>query len=135
MLPRGQFDEAMGHFLEALRVKPDFAEAHYNLGNALFILGRLGEAMTQYEKALEFRPDYAEAHYNLGLALEARGRLDDAVRVLGPRRPSPTSRKPAQPPGGKGRQERGQEQSTLTSRELSGADISRSPHPLAASAA
>ena len=54
-------------------MKPDYAEAHNNLGNALQDQGKLDEAIACYRRALELKPDYAEAHTNLGIALQARG--------------------------------------------------------------
>jgi tetratricopeptide (TPR) repeat protein len=59
-------------------LKPDFAEAHYNLGNSLNELGRLDEAETSYTRAIALKPDYAEAHSNLGNTLKELGRLDEA---------------------------------------------------------
>ena len=35
----------MGHYEQALRIKPDYAEAHYNLGMALAQVGRVQEAI------------------------------------------------------------------------------------------
>jgi len=40
--------DAIAQYEEALRIRPDFAEAHYDLGNAwLRIPGRLKEAVAQ----------------------------------------------------------------------------------------
>ena len=50
----------MGQYQEALRLKPDFAEAHNNLGNALRDQGQLAAAVAHYQEALCLKPDYAE---------------------------------------------------------------------------
>ena len=50
---------------EAVRLHPDFAEGHNNLGNALAALGRTDEAIGHYRAALEINPSYAEARSNL----------------------------------------------------------------------
>ena len=71
--------EAIEHFLQALRIRPDYGHAHYNLGNALDKLGRTGEAVEHYLQALRIRPDYEKAHNNLGNALDKLGRTDEAV--------------------------------------------------------
>ena len=59
-------------------MKPDYAEAHNNLGNTLQELGRLDEAEASYTQAIALKPDYAEAHNNLGNTLKELGRLDEA---------------------------------------------------------
>src|SRR5262245_52910725 len=60
------------------KVKPDFAEAHNALGNALVQLGKLDAAVNSYARALALRPDIAEVHNNLGRALRQQGRLEEA---------------------------------------------------------
>jgi predicted O-linked N-acetylglucosamine transferase (SPINDLY family) len=72
-------DLAKEFLTKAIAIKPDFAEAHSNLGNALKALGRLEDAVAHYHKAIGIKPDYVDAYYNLGIALQALGRLDDAV--------------------------------------------------------
>ena len=53
---------------KAMTLRPDYAEAHSNLGNILRQLGRLCEAEASYSQAIALKPDYAEAHYNLQYA-------------------------------------------------------------------
>ena len=72
-------DEAIAHFQKALQIKPDYAGACYNLGNALLQKGKVDEAIIQYQKALQIKPDYAEAWYNLGNALLQQGKVDEAI--------------------------------------------------------
>ena len=55
---------------QAIALKPDFAEAHSNLGNTLQELGRLDEAEASYNQAVALKPDFAEAYYNLGNILQ-----------------------------------------------------------------
>ena len=57
---RARSQEAIGHYEQALRIKPDYAEAHYNLGIALEQAGRVQEAIGHYEQALRIKPDFAE---------------------------------------------------------------------------
>ena len=79
MKDQGKLDEAIACYRRALELKPDYAEAHNNLGNALKDQGKLDEAVACYRRALELKPDYAEAHNNLGIALKDQGKLDEAV--------------------------------------------------------
>ncbi len=61
MAQTGKFEEAIAHYQQALRIKPDYADAHYNLGIALARAGRIPEAIVQYEQALRIKPDYTQA--------------------------------------------------------------------------
>jgi tetratricopeptide (TPR) repeat protein len=79
LIQLGRLPEAIGQFEQAVQTKPDYAEAHANLANALTGLGRLPEAIGQYEQALRVKPDFVGAHYNLGLVLEKLGRTQEAI--------------------------------------------------------
>ena len=70
----GKVEEAIAHYEQALRIKPDYAEAHNNLGIALAQAGRIEEAIAHFEQALRIKPDYAEAHCNLGNVFLQKGR-------------------------------------------------------------
>ncbi len=76
----GRTQEAIGHFEKALRMEPDYAEAHCNLGAVLGQAGRLQEAIAHYEQALRIKPDIAVAHNNLAGALLKAGNVEDAIR-------------------------------------------------------
>ncbi len=71
--------EAVARYKDAIHFKPDFAEAHNNLGNALQEQGQLAEAVAHYREALRLKPDYADAYYNLGITLKEQGQLAEAV--------------------------------------------------------
>jgi protein O-mannosyl-transferase len=71
--------EAIRHYEEAVRIRPDYPEAHYNLGFAFVQLGRMQEGIEQYQLAVRFKPDYAEAEDNLGVALAQTGRVPEAI--------------------------------------------------------
>jgi tetratricopeptide (TPR) repeat protein len=66
----------------ALRLKPDYAAAHYSLGRALVAQGKLTEGIEAYRRAIRWKPGFAEAHCNLGLALEQTGPLTMALKAL-----------------------------------------------------
>jgi spermidine synthase len=59
----------MAQWEQALRIKPDFAEAHNNLGNALEQTGKVREAIGHYEQALRIKPDYSIAQNHLAWLL------------------------------------------------------------------
>jgi protein O-mannosyl-transferase len=75
----GRTEEAIDHYLEVLRMEPEYAKAHYNLGLALNKQGHTDKAIEQYLQALRIKPDYADAHYNLGNALAKQGRTEEAI--------------------------------------------------------
>ena len=77
---KGQFDEAIRHYQEAFRLKPDDALSHNNLGIALANKGQINEAISQYHEALRLKPDYDLAYNNLGNALVRKGQIDEAIR-------------------------------------------------------
>ena len=64
---------------QALRLDPDYATAHANLGTVLRELSRLPEAVACYEQAVRRQPRYAEAHLALGKSLQDLGRLPEAL--------------------------------------------------------
>ena len=77
---QGKTDEAIRHYYEALRIKPDLVAAHLNLGVALREEGKINEALKHFSMALRAEPDCAEAYYELGVTLEKQGNFDAAVR-------------------------------------------------------
>ncbi|HZP59479.1 MAG TPA: tetratricopeptide repeat protein, partial [Opitutaceae bacterium] len=63
-------DEAIAHYQAALKLRPDYPDAHFNLANALAKNPQQRtEAIAQYEAALQANPNYADAHNNLGILL------------------------------------------------------------------
>ena len=80
----GRLPDAIGHYEQALRLKPDYAEAQYNLGVALVGLGGLPEAMGHWEQALRSKADYVEAENNLAWLLATLAPADggDPVRAV-----------------------------------------------------
>ncbi len=75
----GKLQEAAERYQHALRLNPDYADAHYNLGIVLLRAGRFQDAIGHFEQALQIKPDYAKAHNNLGIALCQLDRIQDAI--------------------------------------------------------
>ncbi len=73
-------EESIACNQRAVRLKPDHAEAHANLGNGLMERGQLDEAIAEYRVALQLRPDAAQVHSNLVRILSLSSRLRPARR-------------------------------------------------------
>lgn len=52
----GQWDSAKQHFEAAIAASPELAEAHYNLGKALYRLGAMREGDAHFIKAANLAP-------------------------------------------------------------------------------
>ncbi len=65
---------------EAIRLKPDHAEAHFNLGAILCdVKHDFPAAEAEFRQAIRLEPDHGETHYNLGNALAGQGKRDEAI--------------------------------------------------------
>ncbi|HYL37996.1 MAG TPA: tetratricopeptide repeat protein [Bryobacteraceae bacterium] len=76
--PGGDADRAEAAFREAIRLQPDYAQAHLNLAILLFQRGHAEEAGYQFESSIRAKPGYALAHFNYGLMLVSLRRPDEA---------------------------------------------------------
>jgi len=63
-----KFDEAIKNFQQAIALKPDFAEAHYHLGESYMEVGESKKAVAAFKEAVNRKPDFAEAYHQLGRA-------------------------------------------------------------------
>jgi protein O-mannosyl-transferase len=79
LLDKGQIDEAIIHFREFVRLRPELGNSHYNLGIALYKKGQLDEAIQQLQETISLEPDDADAHHNLGTAFYQQGRIGEAI--------------------------------------------------------
>ena len=66
-------------FREALRINPNYAEAHCFLGLVFYVQVKLDEAAVEFREALRINPNYAEGHCSLGLVYEAQGKFRAAI--------------------------------------------------------
>jgi Flp pilus assembly protein TadD len=76
---RGDSDSAIAHYQDAVRLAPDAAEFHVNLGLLLVERNRVTEAAAVFQRAVDLRPADAESHNNLGAMLARQGRIADAI--------------------------------------------------------
>lgn len=61
-------EDAVEVVKQAIRIKPDNAEACANLGDAYRESSRHREAVQASQQAIQIRPNHADAHHFLGLS-------------------------------------------------------------------
>ena len=74
-----KYDEAIANYKQAIKIKPDYAEAHNNIGSALTNKGDLDAAINSYRQAIKIEPDHAEAYNNMGNIFSGKGESDFAI--------------------------------------------------------
>ena len=79
---RGQLDEAVQAYTEAIRFDPGLVQAYNNRGAANINLGKPELAIPDLDEAIKLRPNLAVAHSTRGMAHTSLGQLDRAVRDL-----------------------------------------------------
>ena len=80
---RQKFEEALEAYQQAEVLEPDATAIHYNLGNALYRLGRFQEAVSEMELVLTDKDQKrrADAMYNMGNAVFKAGQLEPAIKA------------------------------------------------------
>ena len=76
---KGQIEEAMVHFQNALRINPNLASVHSSLGVALLETGRPEESLAHLQTAVALDPHDGDAHYNMGNTLMEIGQASEAL--------------------------------------------------------
>ena len=77
---RGQLEDAILQYREALELTPDYPDARNNLGNALVKQGKLSSGIAQYAEALRLDPRNIKAHFNIAIAFTILGNDQEAIR-------------------------------------------------------
>jgi len=68
----GKYDETEKCVRQAIKVDPDYEEAHYNLGHIYRLKGKPGLAEKYLKRAIEIDPKYALAYAELGQLLSGQ---------------------------------------------------------------
>jgi len=79
LMGRGEVAEAIAHFAEANRIRPNESTVNNAFGAALLAAGHIEESIPHLTAALNARPDYFDARYNLGNALASLGDFRGAL--------------------------------------------------------
>ena len=67
------------HYREALRLAPDYVEAHNSLGALLLGCGRIEEAGDQFTEVIRLAPHFGQAHDGLGVVRMRQNRRAEAL--------------------------------------------------------
>jgi len=78
----GNYDVAIRDFARLVKIAPQFAESHANLGIAYYSAGRFPDAVPELRAALKLKPSLTNARYFLGLSLAKSGQCREAASYL-----------------------------------------------------
>jgi tetratricopeptide (TPR) repeat protein len=79
---RGDLNEAVSQYQEALKKDPNSSGVYDNLGLALDKAGKFDQAIVYFRKAVQLGPMNSTAHYNLGRLLLQQGKDDEGMREI-----------------------------------------------------
>lgn len=67
---------------EAIRIFPDYFDAHFAMGNELMKAGRLDEAITELEQASRINPKDDRVYQSFGVVLKRQGKYEIAAAIF-----------------------------------------------------
>jgi tetratricopeptide (TPR) repeat protein len=73
-----RYDEALEHFAEALRIKPNYIFALANMASTYECTHEFGKAAEAFQRLVELEPESAKAWNSLGLCLRELGDVERA---------------------------------------------------------
>src|SRR5215208_2906108 len=79
---RGEIEKAIGFYEQALKVRPEFPEAEFQLGNAFASLGRLAEADAAFRRAISYKKNWSLPYSALGIVLVRQNRDKEAEQFF-----------------------------------------------------
>ena len=78
---RAEYERAKDFFLATIKVAPEYAVAHSNLGNVYTKLRQFDQALGAYEEAVRLDPQDAETWSNAGVAFFELKRFEEAIAL------------------------------------------------------
>lgn len=82
LVQKGKTEEAIKKMQEAIKIFPEYFDAHLQLGNTLLKLDRLGEAITELDLARQANPNDERSYQSFGLVLMKQKNFAVAVSVF-----------------------------------------------------
>ena len=89
----GLFPQAAQLFQQAVKLDPQFADAHFALGHAYYDMGRWGQAVESFKRAVDLNPQDLEAQDRLSYARDMLA--NESSKQPAVPKPLPTVRQPA----------------------------------------
>lgn len=81
-LRQGDFSGAIRGYEKLVKLAPQVAEFHANLGMAYYSAGRFHDAAREWREALRLKPGLTHAHFFLGVSLAEAGECKQALPYL-----------------------------------------------------
>ena len=79
---KGQHDEAISHYLSALKISPEYYPAHNNLGSLYLGKADFKSAEEQFQEVIRLDQNDPQAYFNLGNLLMLTGRYPESEKAL-----------------------------------------------------
>ncbi|NCP03174.1 MAG: tetratricopeptide repeat protein [Deltaproteobacteria bacterium] len=79
---KGEQEQALSHYKQAVKINPDFPPAWNNMGNIYGRMNLFDKAMEMYEMALRINPGFDMPHVNIGHIYLQQGMPDRAIPEL-----------------------------------------------------
>ena len=76
---RRNYERAVEHYTEALRLNPQLVEAYNNRGNAHLKKGDYDRAIEDLNTAIQLNPNFSDAYNNRGITYKNEGDFDRAI--------------------------------------------------------
>ena len=76
----GEHDKAIAAFRQAIDLKTDYANAHYNLALVYLRTGEIDKALSGFYGAIQMKRNYAEAYNNRGIVYHLKGETLYAIQ-------------------------------------------------------
>ena len=80
LFKQGKFEDAIHHYEQTLRLRPNHFDTLNNLAAAYYRVGKIDPAVVFWKKALKINPNRPDVYYNMGVALTKQQKLDEAVQ-------------------------------------------------------